>query len=69
MCLGFLQRKSGGAGLLPVILAVVSLWLFDFVFLSRKLSAVSCLLELTALLCAGLWLAGAQSKGGSERRG
>lgn len=67
--LAFSKRKSGAAGLLPVILAVVSLWLFDFVFLSRKLSAVSCLLELTALLCAGLWLAGAQSKGEAQRGG
>ena len=67
--LAFSKRKSGAAGLLPVILAVVSLWLFDFVFLSRKLSAVSCLLELTALLCAGLWLAGAQSKGEAQSGG
>lgn len=58
--LAFSKKKSAVAGLLPVILAAVSLLLFGFAFLSNKLATVSCLLELAALLCSGLWLAGSQ---------
>ena len=72
--LAFSKRKSGAVGLLPVILAVVSLWLFGFTFLNSKLSTVSNLLELAALLCAGFWLAGSRSEreeqsGGAEPSG
>ena len=67
--LAFSKRKSGAAGLLPVILAAVSLLLFGFTFLNSKLSTVLTLLELAALLCAGLWLAGAQSKGEAQSGG
>lgn len=72
--LAFSKRKSGAVGLLPVILAVVSLWLFGFTFLNSKLSTVSNLLELAALLCAGFWLAGSRSEreeqsGGAETSG
>lgn len=67
--LAFSKRKGGAAGLLPVILAAVSLLLFGFTFLNSKLSTVLTLLELAALLCAGLWLAGAQSKGEAQSGG